>query len=126
MRRTFYNSLAIGAVNPKNITAVRSTAGSTRLRVTESLSTFKMDSVTRFFASGFFHESSSPKPMKIKLGSFQTFSKFLGDICKSRGTTCIIDNSSKFSAGVKYTSGKPSAKIKDTGGKFFHQYGWCC
>jgi hypothetical protein len=26
------------------------------------------DNVTRFFASGFFHESSSPKPQEIKLG----------------------------------------------------------
>ncbi len=26
------------------------------------------DSVTRFFASGFFHDSSSPKPLKITLG----------------------------------------------------------
>ncbi len=32
------------------------------------------------FASGFFHESSLPKPLKITLGSFHIFSK----ICKSR------------------------------------------
>jgi hypothetical protein len=28
------------------------------------------DNVTRFFASGFLHESSSPMPLKITLGSF--------------------------------------------------------
>jgi long-subunit acyl-CoA synthetase (AMP-forming) len=37
------------------------------------------DSVTRFFASGFFHESPSPKPLIITLGSFQIFSKIRGD-----------------------------------------------
>jgi hypothetical protein len=31
------------------------------------------DCVTAFFASGFFHESSSPKPLKITLGSFRIF-----------------------------------------------------
>ncbi len=34
------------------------------------------DSVTRFFASCFFHESSSPKLLKITLGSFRFFWKF--------------------------------------------------
>ncbi len=32
------------------------------------------------FCLRFFHESSSPKPLKIMLGSFQIFSKILGDI----------------------------------------------
>jgi hypothetical protein len=31
--------------------------------------------VPRFFASCYFHESTSPKSLKIKLGSFQIFSK---------------------------------------------------
>jgi hypothetical protein len=35
------------------------------------------DSVTRFFASGFFHESSFSEPLKIRLGSFQIFPKIL-------------------------------------------------
>jgi hypothetical protein len=50
------------------------------------------DSVTRFFASGFFPESVSPQPQGIPLGLFQ----ILGDIRKSRCTT--------------------------TGGKFFHKF----
>jgi hypothetical protein len=41
----------------------------------------------RFFASDFFHESPSPKPLIITLGSFQIFSKIRGDIRKSRCTT---------------------------------------
>ncbi len=48
------------------------------------------DSVTRFFASDFFHELSSPKSLKITLGSFQIFSKIHRDIRKSR---CIVANS---------------------------------
>ncbi len=36
-----------------------------------------------------FHELSSPKPLKITLGSFQIFSKIRGDIHKSRRTTGI-------------------------------------
>jgi hypothetical protein len=47
------------------------------------------DSVTRFFASGFFHESSSPKSLKITLGSFRNFSEIRGDIPKSRCTIGI-------------------------------------
>jgi hypothetical protein len=40
------------------------------------------DSVTRFFTSGFFHESVSPQPQRIPLGPFQIFSKIRGDIRK--------------------------------------------
>ncbi len=52
--------------------------------------------VTRFFALSFFYESSSPKPLKITLGSFQIFSKILGDIRKSRCNTGIKDTGGKF------------------------------
>ncbi len=65
------------------------------------------DSVTRSFLSGFCCESSSPKPLKIKLGSFQIFSEILEDIRKSR---CIT--------GVNYSGSKFAARINDTGGKF--------
>ncbi len=47
--------------------------------------------VTKFFASGFFHGSPSPKTPKTTLESFQIFSKIRGDIRKSRCTTGIND-----------------------------------
>ncbi len=56
----------------------------------------RRDSVTRFFASGFFHESVSPKPLSIPLGSFRIFSKIRGDIRSSRLTTGINDTGGKF------------------------------
>ncbi len=81
---------------------------------------FYRDSVTRFFVSGFFYESPSPKPLIITLGSFRICSKICGYIRKSRCTT-----------GVNYTGGKlppvsttPAANfatsspcVVDTGGK---------
>jgi hypothetical protein len=74
---------------------------------------FKRDNVTRYFASGFFHESSSPKPLKMTLGSFKFFVKILGDILKSRCTTGINDTGSKFATGFTNTNEKFA-----TGGKF--------
>jgi|688.fasta_scaffold212976_1 hypothetical protein len=51
----------------------------------------------RFFASGgFFHESSSPKPLITVLGSFQIFLKIFGDICKSMCTTAINNTGGKY------------------------------
>jgi hypothetical protein len=61
--------------------------------VTQSL---ERDSVTRFFASGFFHESVSPQPKSILLGPFQIFSKIRGNIRKSRCTTGINETGGKF------------------------------
>ncbi len=81
------------------------------------------DSVTGFFASGFFHESSSPKP--------QIFSKIRRDIHKSRGTTGVNEASGKppvsttpaanfatGTAGVVDTGGKFVTGVNNTGGKF--------
>jgi hypothetical protein len=45
-------------------------------------------SVTRFFASGFFHESCSPKPLKMTFQILQ------------------VKVHQKFAAGVNYTDGK--------------------
>jgi hypothetical protein len=59
--------------------------------------------VLRDFCIRVFHESSSPKPLKITFGSFRIFSKNRGEICKSRCTTCI----------------------NDTDCKFCHRYRWC-
>jgi hypothetical protein len=48
-----------------------------------------------FFASGFFHESVSPKALIVQLGPFRIFSKIRGDI-----------GSSWFATGVNDTDGK--------------------
>jgi hypothetical protein len=71
------------------------------------------DSVTRFFALGFFHESPFPKPLKIALGSFRIFSKIRGDIRKSRCTTGVVDTGGKFYTGGKLppVSTTPAANL---------------
>jgi hypothetical protein len=38
--------------------------------------------VSQDFRFGFFHQSSSPKPLKITLESFRTFSKNCGDVTR--------------------------------------------
>jgi hypothetical protein len=58
-----------------------------------------------------FHESSSPKPLKVTEGSLQIFLKICGDIRKSMCINSINDPGGKFSTG-----------INDTGGNFCHQY----
>jgi hypothetical protein len=44
-----------------------------------------------FSTSGFFHESVSPKPMSIPLGSFRILLKIRGDIHSSRFDTGVND-----------------------------------
>jgi hypothetical protein len=53
----------------------------------------------RFFALGFFHESSSPKPLKKTQVSFQFCSKIHGDICKSWCIISITNIGGKFAIG---------------------------
>jgi hypothetical protein len=48
----------------------------------------------------FFHESSSPKPLKITLGSVSIFLKIRGDIRKSGCIAGINDTGGKFGTGV--------------------------
>jgi hypothetical protein len=72
-------------------------------------------------ASGFVHESSSPKPQNIIQGSFQIFLKIRGDIRKSRCKTSINNTSGKFAtdtAGFVDTSSKVSTgvSVNDTVG----------
>jgi hypothetical protein len=50
-------------------------------------------SVARFFASGFFHESVSPKNLIIPLGPF---SQIRGDIRSSRFSTGVVDTGGKW------------------------------
>ncbi len=56
----------------------------------------KRDSVTRFFASGFFHPKVSPQPQSIPFGPFRIFSKIRGDIRRSRLTTGVVDTGGKW------------------------------
>ncbi len=74
----------------------------------------------------FFHESSSPKPLKIMLESFKIFTKIRRDIRKSRYTTSINNTCGKFATSVSYTSGKFATGVNDNGGKLSHWYHWCC
>jgi hypothetical protein len=71
--------------------------------------------VTNLFASGFFHESSSAKSLKITLGSFQIFSKIRRDICKSWCTTGINDTGGNINDTGGYFS-SVTAGVVDTGG----------
>jgi hypothetical protein len=50
----------------------------------------------RFFASGFFLESVSHKPLIIQLGLFRIFSKIRGDIRSSRFATGVNDTGGKW------------------------------
>ncbi len=74
----------------------------------------------------FFHESSSPKPLKIMLESFKIFTKIRRDIRKSGYTTGINNTCGKFATRVSYTSGKFATGVNDNGGKLSHRYHWCC
>ncbi len=81
---------------------------------------FWRDSVTRFFASGFFHESFFPQPQSIPLGTFRIFSKIRGDIRNSRCTTGINDtgNLPTVSRTPAANFSTSFASVVDTGGKF--------
>jgi hypothetical protein len=61
-----------------------------------------MDSVTRFFASGFFHESVSPPPQSIPLGPVSTTptANF------ATSFPSVVDTGGKFATGVNDTGGK--------------------
>jgi hypothetical protein len=86
----------------------------------------------RFFASGFFHESPSPKPLILTLGSFRIFSKIREDIRKSRCTTGVNDTGGKLlpvsttpaanlppeSTTLAANFATSSPYVVDTGGKF--------
>jgi hypothetical protein len=68
----------------------------------------------KIFCFRFFHESHSPKPLKITLGSFRIFSKIRGDIRNLRCTTGVNNTGDKFATGVNDTGGKIAAGINDT------------
>ncbi len=75
-----------------------------------------------FLLQVFFHESPSPKPLKIKVGSFRIFSKIRGDIRKSRCTTGVSDTGGKLPpVKVHHRCQRHRSQIatgvNDTGGK---------
>ncbi len=72
------------------------------LKCLAGIFTYK-DSVTRFFASGFFHESPSPKPLKIMLGSFQIFIENSRRYCILK-LRCTIGG--KIATGINVAGGK--------------------
>jgi hypothetical protein len=79
-------------------------------------------------ATGFFHEASSPKPLKIALGTFQIIFENSRKWCTNsindtngKFATGFNDTGGKFAsgtAGVVDTCGKFAAGVIDTGGKF--------
>jgi hypothetical protein len=60
-----------------------------------------------------FHESSSLKPLKLTLGSFQ----ILSIIRKSSCTISVNDTGSKFATSINNTGSKFATGVKDTVGK---------
>jgi hypothetical protein len=66
------------------------------------------DNVTRFFALGCFYESSSPKPLKITLGSFRFFLNLTPVLTTpaanfATGTAGVVDTGCKFLPSVTKT-----------------------
>ncbi len=76
------------------------------------------DSVTRFSTSSFFHESVSPKPLSIPIGSFEFFRKFaeiLAAQCAPPVTLTPVANGKTFNhKSFNYTGGKFAAGNVDT------------
>ncbi len=86
----------------------------------------------KIFTSDVFHESSSPKPLKVTLGSFRIFQKF-AEIFTSQGAPLVsttpaelvakfsaygVDTGGKFAPGVVDTSSNFATGVVDTAGKF--------
>ncbi len=81
------------------------------------------------FCFWFFHESHSPKPLKITLGSIRIFSKNsrrYSQVKVHRCTTGVNDTGGKIAASINDTAVKFATSINDTGVKFCHQFRLCC
>jgi hypothetical protein len=84
-------------------------------------SAYKRDCVTRFFASGFFPESSSPNPLKITIGLIRIFLKIY--ICKpSLASMTPVENLLPVSMTPEANFATGAAGVIDTSSKFSH---WC-
>jgi hypothetical protein len=97
-----------------------------------------MDSVTRFFAYGFFHKSVSLQPQSIPLGPLQIFCENLQRYSQVKehhryqqhprtppvsmtptanfATTSVVDTGGKFASSVNDTGDKFSAGVNNTSG----------
>jgi hypothetical protein len=97
------------------------------------------DSVTRFFTSGFFHESVSPQPQSIPLRPFKFFRKF-AEIFENEKYqryqrhwrqisplffASVVDTGGEFATGVNDTGGKLATGVNGTGGKQWDQLSNC-
>ena len=67
--------------------------------------------VSRDFCFRFFNESTSPKPLKITVGSFRFFSKIHRDIRQSRCTTGVKDTGGNDTGGAHWAA-NISANVK--------------
>jgi hypothetical protein len=78
------------------------------------------NSVTIFFASGFFHESVSPQPQRISLGPFRIFREF-AEIFASQGAPPVANFATNF-VSVVDIGGKPVDLMVYSGawGKLIH------
>jgi hypothetical protein len=87
-----------------------------------SLSIFKRNTLKgqchEIFSFRFFHESSSSKPLKITLGTFQIFWRKFVHIFASQGAPPVstIANLAASTTGVVDTGGKFATSVKDTRG----------
>jgi hypothetical protein len=82
------------------------------------------------FCFRFFHESLSPKPLKITklISIFSENSQRYSQVKVKARQICyrINDTCGKVAAGINDIGGKFATGINDTGGKFFHQFCLCC
>jgi hypothetical protein len=87
-----------------------------------NLSIFKRNTLKgqchEIFSFRFFHESSSPKPLKITLGTFQNVWQKFVDIFASQGAPPVstIANLAASTTDVDDTGGKFATSVKDTRG----------
>ncbi len=88
-------------------------------------STLLRDSVTRFFALGFFMNQFPPSPEYVIFKNSRRYSQVKVDHCYLRhgaNDTGAKDTGGKIAAGFNDTGSKFPIGINGTGGKFCHQF----
>jgi hypothetical protein len=72
---------------------------------------------TDFLLQVFFHESFSPQPLKITLGSFRIFLNF-AELFASQGAPPVSTTPvANFATSISDNKGKSAIGVVDTGGK---------